>query len=107
MTREEEDKLIKAARNAYLRAWRRRNPDKVREHSRRQWLKKAMQEMGRHSVTDNRNTTVTRNATTVTRNTDAHLCPVCGSHINGSRRAKYCSPACRQKHYRLKQKKEL
>lgn len=31
----------KAARKAYLRSWRKRNPDRVREHQRRYWEKKA------------------------------------------------------------------
>lgn len=31
----------KAARKAYLTSWRRRNPDRVKEHQRRYWEKKA------------------------------------------------------------------
>ena len=32
------------ARNAYLRAWRRKNPDKVKEMHEKYWLKKAERE---------------------------------------------------------------
>jgi hypothetical protein len=36
-----EKELIQAAQREYKRKWREKNPDKVREHNRRYWLKKA------------------------------------------------------------------
>ena len=36
-----EKELIKAAQREYKRKWRKENPEKVREHTRRYWLKKA------------------------------------------------------------------
>lgn len=35
------DEAARNARNAYYRAWRARNPEKVRESNERYWLKKA------------------------------------------------------------------
>lgn len=37
----EEKELIKKARNAYQKEWRRKNPDKVQATTARYWLKKA------------------------------------------------------------------
>lgn len=39
------DEAARNARNAYYRAWRAKNPEKVRESNERYWLKKAA-EMG-------------------------------------------------------------
>lgn len=59
----------KAARNAYARAWRQRNPDKVKAAAERYWVKRARQmtqkeseenaqneniDRGRHSNSDGR-----------------------------------------------------
>lgn len=35
------DERAKAARRAYLNAWRKKNPDKIREYAARYWEKKA------------------------------------------------------------------
>ncbi len=36
-----EDRAVIVARRAYQRDWRSKNKDKVKEHTRRYWLKKA------------------------------------------------------------------
>ena len=36
-----EKELIQAAQREYKRKWREKNPEKVQEHTRRYWLKKA------------------------------------------------------------------
>ena len=38
---ENEKKLAAQARNAYARAWRAKNPDKVRKNNANYWLRKA------------------------------------------------------------------
>ena len=38
-----EQKAIREAKNAYMREWRRKNPEKARENQRRYWAKKAKQ----------------------------------------------------------------
>ena len=43
------DKTAKAARAAYQRSWRRKNPEKVREINERYWLKRAEQELAKRS----------------------------------------------------------
>lgn len=46
----------RAAQREYLREWRRKNPDKVRENNRRYWERKAQQaasEGNKTEVTDN------------------------------------------------------
>lgn len=36
-----ENELAKAAKNKYMREWRRKNPEKVRENQKKYWLRKA------------------------------------------------------------------
>lgn len=38
-----EEKMATEARNAYARAWRAKNPDKVRRNNKNYWLRKAKQ----------------------------------------------------------------
>lgn len=40
MTNEEQEK-IRAAKAAYQREWRRKNPDKIRQYQQKYWSKKA------------------------------------------------------------------
>lgn len=40
----ETEKLARAARNAYRRAWAKNNPDKVKAQQERYWLKRAERE---------------------------------------------------------------
>ena len=40
---EHEHEAIKAARNAYRREWRKKNPDKVKAAQERYWLKRAQE----------------------------------------------------------------
>ena len=40
LTAEERSELAKQARRIYYRNWRRANPDKVKQHNERYWLKK-------------------------------------------------------------------
>ena len=37
--------LAREAQNQYVREWRQRNPDKVRESNKRYWRKKALQKL--------------------------------------------------------------
>ena len=39
------DSKVKEIRNAYMREWRARNRDKVREHQERYWSKKALKDI--------------------------------------------------------------
>ena len=43
------DKTAKAARAAYQRSWRRKNPDKVREINERYWMRRAEKELAKRS----------------------------------------------------------
>lgn len=45
MTKAERD-AAREARNAYLREWRRKNPQRVRELRERYWLRKARKQSG-------------------------------------------------------------
>ena len=42
----EEMELARKARNAKMREWRRKNPEKVKEHQLRHWIKVGMAEKG-------------------------------------------------------------
>lgn len=39
----DESAIIRQAKNAYMREWRRKNPDKVKRNNERYWLRKAGQ----------------------------------------------------------------
>lgn len=78
----------------YLKKWRQAHPDKTKEYLVTFWEKQANK------------TTVTDNVTdkiTVTDSSNNITCAICGvSFIAKRSDSKYCSPACKQKHYRLK-----
>ena len=44
---ENEKKMAAAARNAYAREWRAKNPDKVRKNNANYWLRKANKAVGK------------------------------------------------------------
>ena len=54
-----EKKMAADARNAYARAWRAKNPDKVRKNNANYWLRKAckaaLAEKGEHQREENSN----------------------------------------------------
>lgn len=131
MTDDELQALARDARLKYRKGWRDKNADKVREYKRkwsaknrdkvrkytdRYWLKKAgVTDDVIGSVTDNHtdnkliNKSVTDNVTdnkvSVTDNVTDNVCIVCGQVIQSKRiGAVYCSPSCKQKHYRQKKK---
>ena len=82
------------ARNAYQREYMRNHTEKHREYNLRYWEKQA----NKASVTDN-----VTNKIVVTDNSNKLICAVCGASFIARRKdSKYCSPACKQKHYRQK-----
>lgn len=44
--------LAREAQNQYVREWRQRNPDKVREANKRYWQKKALKKLSQLRQTD-------------------------------------------------------
>lgn len=42
-TRAQEQRLIRQAKNEYMKEWRRKNSDKVKANTDRYWLKKAIE----------------------------------------------------------------
>jgi hypothetical protein len=99
----------KARIRAYHAKWRRKNKEKIREYRRQYWEQKAKMAAGTPpppenetgqagSVTDSSSVTDSANVTD-------GKCIVCGVDLQGLKsNAKYCSPACRQKHYRKRRR---
>jgi hypothetical protein len=78
----------------YLKQWKQRNPEKVKNYLVTFWEKRAGEVVVTDNVMDNSNATDNCNKTTYA---------VCGTQFTPRRKgAKYCSQACKQKHYRLK-----
>ena len=46
------EELARQKRNAYVRAWRNKNKDKVSEANKRYWLKKAERELAEQEATE-------------------------------------------------------
>jgi predicted RNA-binding Zn-ribbon protein involved in translation (DUF1610 family) len=64
-------------KNAYQREWRRKNPERLKKHMADYWERKAAKASA------------------------GPVCQECGARLEDKRDgAKFCSPACRQKHYR-------
>jgi len=79
----------KEARNNYLRKWRRRNPEKHKQHIANYWERRAEKEEAEKAK--------------LFQKLLAPKCKGCGTRVVGKRKgAKYCSDACRQKYYRAK-----
>ena len=48
------DAEVKAARREYFKAWRAANKDKVREHNRRYWEKRALERLQAQDAEENK-----------------------------------------------------
>jgi hypothetical protein len=69
-------------KNAYLKEWRRKNPERSKKHMADYWERKAAK------------------AST------GPVCLECGERLEGKRPdAKFCSQACKQRYYREKEQK--
>jgi len=80
------EKAKKARRN-YLNEWRRKNPEKAIKHNTTFWERRAAQEQAKNDE--------------LLHKFISNECQVCGHQIEGKRQGtKFCSDACRQKHYR-------
>jgi len=81
-------------RNEYQRTWRHKNPERIKQININYWEKRA----NKTTVTDN-----VTDKNKVTDNSNTAICDVCGTPFIARRKdSKYCSSACKQKHYRLK-----
>ncbi|MFO8234295.1 MAG: hypothetical protein R6U04_02660 [Bacteroidales bacterium] len=97
LTRKEKD-----LKNAYLRKWRADNKDKVRQHTKNHWKRKAMKAVTEVSVTKE-STTKSEKEKDVTLNDTLNdtlkvsvTCRNCGEIFKAKRKtAKYCSERCR------------
>lgn len=93
------------ARNAYARAYRRKNLDKIKQYNQRYWEKQAALQVvtdvtDKSSVTDASVTSVT-SVTTESSPDGGKRCRECGKVFESKRPdAKFCSAACKQRNYR-------
>jgi hypothetical protein len=77
----------KAAKNEYQREWRRKNPERLKHHLLTYWERKAQKQQ--------------QEANARLDWLRPNTCRVCGKELEDMREdAKFCSPACRQKHFR-------
>jgi len=84
----------------YLKKWRQAHPDKAKEYLVNFWQKRADKTTVTDIVTDKNKVTIISNANN---NSNEITCAICGASFIAKRTdSKYCSPACKQKHYRLK-----
>lgn len=95
------------ARNAYLKAWKKKNAAKVQEYNNNYWQRKANEAGVTHSNTDK--VTVTHKPVTdklsVSNSSNALKCLECGLSFEGKRAdSKFCSISCKQKFHRKKAK---
>ena len=43
--KKQDEQIINKTRNAYIKAWRRKNPEKVKQYNEQYWLNRAKKEM--------------------------------------------------------------
>ncbi len=89
-------------KNAYQRAWNRKNKDKVRQSQERYYERLVEREKQANGISDNKPETDKINLETDI-DIAVSICSNCHGEFTPKRSdAKFCSPSCRLEHHRIK-----